>query len=319
MSFSLGVKDELIGILGEDECCRMSELSAFVKMRGSIQISGQRLALHVVLAQPGVARKVFTLFKNLFPVQAQIIVKRKNRPKKSNSYLVRLPPQPGIKEVLFGLGISSFSSWFDRVANQEIASKDCCCRAYLRGCYLAGGFITNPSASYHLEILETNGEHAGTIVGIMKYYGLSAKVSRRRKRYVVYLKDSDHIASFLSITGAHGALLDFENVRVRKDVRNQVNRLVNCETANINKTAVAAVRQLENIKLIASTVGLESLPPTLRELVDLRVQYPDISLKELGRLMNPQVSKSGVNHRMRKMEKIAENIRLGKSGRNRGR
>ncbi|MGB9804650.1 DNA-binding protein WhiA, partial [Desulfofundulus sp.] len=192
---------------------------------------------------------------------------------------------------------------------RELVRRECCRRAYLRGAFLGGGSVNNPEGTYHLEIITGNAEHARALGRLMGEFGLEARVSVRKNWHVVYLKDSDQIVALLNVMGAHAALLDFENVRIYKDVRNQVNRLVNCETANLNKVVEAALRQVEDIRFIAGTLGLEKLPPALRQVAEARLQYPDASLRELGEVLEPRVGKSGVNHRLRRLSEIAARLR----------
>ncbi|MDO7787918.1 DNA-binding protein WhiA [Desulforamulus aquiferis] len=311
MSFSAITKDELARVVGSKNCCRLSELAALIKMDGSVQISGlKQTSLNIVTENAAVARKIFKLLKNLFGLSTEILVRRKIRLRKNNVYLVRIPPQPAVGDILNKMGVAEggFSAAESGI-KPELVQRDCCGRAYLRGAFLGGGSVNNPEGTYHLEIITDNLPHAQDIAGLMQRFGLPAKVSPRKNWHVVYLKGSEQIVECLNHMGAHSALLDFENVRIYKDMRNQVNRLVNCETANLNKTVNAAVRQLDNIKYLAETIGLSKLPKSLREAAELRLQYPDVSLKELGELWDPPVGKSGVNHRMRKLERLAEQVR----------
>ncbi|OAT80222.1 DNA-binding protein WhiA [Desulfotomaculum copahuensis] len=309
MSFSAVTKNELARLVGERECCRLAELAALVKMDGSLQISGRhQLALAVVTENAAVARKIFSLLKQLFGVQAEVLVQRKMRLRKNNVYLVRVPPGAGTGEILRRLGMVDGRDNLCPGIKQELIHRECCRRAYLRGVFLGGGSVNNPEGTYHLEIITNNRHHARDICRLMCREGMSARVSARKNWFVVYLKDSAQIVDCLNIMGAHTALLDFENVRVYKDVRNQVNRLVNCETANLNKTVDAAMQQVENIRLIAGTMGLDRLSPGLRQVAEARLQHPDASLRELGELLQPRVGKSGVNHRMRKLAEIAARL-----------
>ncbi|WP_003540437.1 DNA-binding protein WhiA [Desulfotomaculum nigrificans] len=314
MSFSLVTKNELARVVDDKDCCKLAELAALIKMDGSIQISGQRqLSLNIVTENAAVARKIFKLLKGLFGLSTEILVRRKVRLRKNNVYLVRIPPQPGVSEIFRVLGISEggFALTEEGII-KDLVANDCCRRAYLRGAFLGGGSVNNPEGTYHLEIITNNMQHAQDIAELMRNFNLPARVSPRKNWYVVYLKGSEQIVECLNLMGAHSALLDFENVRIYKDMRNQVNRLVNCETANLNKTVNAAVRQLDNIKYLANTIGLDKLPKTLQEAAQLRLQYPDASLKELGELWNPPIGKSGVNHRLRKLERLAEKVRARK-------
>jgi DNA-binding protein WhiA len=245
-------KNELARVVAARECCRLAELAALVKMDGTLQLSsGRRAALNIVTENAAVARKVFSLFKDIFGVQTEILVSRKIRLRKNNIYLIRVAPHEGALAVLVRLGmVDQDSNLLDSMLG-NLVQRDCCRRAYLRGAFLGGGSVNSPEGTYHLEIVTNNQRHARDLARLMKKFNLSAKVSYRKNWYVVYLKESEQIVSCLNIMGAHTALLNFENIRVYKDVRNNVNRLVNCETANLNKTVDASVRQIESINIIA--------------------------------------------------------------------
>ncbi len=310
MSFSAVTKNELARVTGRRSCCQLAELSALVKMNGSVQISsGQRLSLHITTENAAVARKIISLVKNLFGLQTEVLAQRKKRLKKNYVYLIRIPFQKGINDILLQLGMLDESGRLRDTAPRSLLRRGCCRRAYLRGVFLGGGSVNRPEGNYHLEIVTGNKPFAEAISGLMTKYNLATRTSRRKGWHIVYLKESEHIARFLNIIGAHSALLNFESARVFKDVRNNVNRLVNCETANLNKTVNAAVRQIENINLISDTLGLEKIPEPLRETAELRLKHPGACLAELGKLMRTPLGKSGVNHRLRKIEEIAEKIR----------
>lgn len=297
-------------------CCQWTELAAILKMDGTIQIYRQNLAMVVATENAAVARKVVILIKKLLRLQTEVVVQRKVRLKKNNIYIVRISPHPRVEKNLVKLGLwDADNKMPQNIIKLAKLANNCCRRAYLRGSFLGGGSISNPEGDYHFEIITDDEEHASQICHIMVQLGLGAKISFRKNRYVTYLKESDQIVECLNLMGAHQALLELENIRIYKGLRNQVNRLVNCETANLNKTVNAAVRQLENIKLIDSTMGLSKLPSSLWEVAELRLKNPNISLKELGELMNPPVGKSGVNHRMRKLEQVAKKIRRAGAGR----
>jgi DNA-binding protein WhiA len=311
LSFSAVTKNELARVSGQRPCCRLAEIAALIKMDGTIQISGSRqISLSIINENAAVARKIFSLIKTLFGLQTEVLVQRKTQLKKNNVYWVRILPQPGMGEILRRLGMLDAAGRLSSiVVRDELVRRECCRRAYLRGVFLGGGSVNSPEGNYHLEIITGNESFARYIEKMMQKMHLPARVSRRKNWFVVYLKESEQISDFLNIVGAHSALLNFENARIYKDMRNQVNRLVNCETANLNKTVNAAVRHLENIELIRDTVGLEQIPESLREIAVLRIKYPDASLKELGDLIQPRLGKSGVNHRLRKIEEIADQIR----------
>lgn len=186
-------------------------------------------------------------------------------------------------------------------------------RAYLRGAFLASGSVNNPDkASYHMEIMTVYQEHGEALRELFNRFDLNARILSRKKGYIIYLKEAEKITDFLNLIGAHVALMHFEDIRILRDMRNSVNRLVNCETANLNKTISAAVRQIDNIKYIANTVTVEALPDKLREIAQLRVKYPDVSLAELGEMLSTgPISKSGINHRLRKIDQIANRLKAG--------
>jgi len=270
MSFSGITKEELARLIEPKTCCDLAELAALVRMDGTLQIgANQQYFLHVVTESAPVARKIFRLAKSVLDCQVNIMVRRKMRLRKNNSYFVKIYPLAAAD--LQRLGLINRDSQINLGIAKELIKHRCDQKAYLRGAFLAGGSINNPEGAYHLEIITADSRHAADLCRLLNKFLLRAKVSQRKNWYVVYIKESEHIVLFLALIGAHHALLEFENVRVLKDVRNQVNRLVNCETANLNKTVVASVRQIDNINLIARTIGLAALPATLREIAELRI------------------------------------------------
>ncbi|MFZ7101303.1 MAG: DNA-binding protein WhiA [Peptococcaceae bacterium] len=310
MSFSEITKNELARVIPKSRCCQMAELAGLVRMDGTILIStNNQIGLELTTENAAVARKVLKLAKLVFSVETEIRVQRKNRLKKNNIYLVKIPPQNKVQEILTTLGITSEGFLINPEVSTVVTKKKCCRRSYLRGVFLGAGYVNDPENTYHLEIIATSLEYSRSLVNLIKKFDLEPKISTRKNWYIVYLKESEQIVTFLNIIEAHTALLNFESVRIQKDMRNKVNRLVNCETANLNKTIDAAFKQKENIELIAGTVGLDKLPIGLRQVAELRLEHPDISLKELGEMIEPKLGKSGINHRMRKLEKIAENIK----------
>ncbi|NLB20548.1 MAG: DNA-binding protein WhiA, partial [Clostridium sp.] len=193
----------------------------------------------------------------------------------------------------------------------ELIHDDGLKKAFIKGAFLGSGSVSNPEKAYHLEFVVNSLELAEELRDLINTFGLTAKVIARKNTFIVYLKEGEQIVDILSIIGAFNSLFEFENVRIVKDMRNNVNRLVNCETANLSKTVNAAVRQVESIRLIERELGLQRLPKPLREMAEIRLEYPDESLKELGEILEPKVGKSGVNHRLRKIEKIADELRKG--------
>ena len=186
----------------------------------------------------------------------------------------------------------------------------CCQRAFLRGAFLSIGSMSDPAKGYHLEFDCTNEEKAEQLRELIRGFDIEARIIRRKKYHVVYLKEGAAIVDLLNVCEAPVSLMNMENLRIIKEMRNSVNRRVNCETANIAKTVYAASRQVEDIEYIRKYYGFQNLPDTLREMAEIRLEYPDAPLKELGEYFNPVLGKSGVNHRLRKLSELAEKIRL---------
>ena len=310
MSFASETKKELTNLEVKD-CCGLAELSALIQMNGSLSFTNKKLAVDVQTENAAIARRIYTLIKRFYPVTVELLVRKKMRLKKNNVYIVRLVDHA--RRILEDLGIIGEGFEFVTEICPQLIMKKCCKRSYLRGAFLAGGSVNNPeTSSYHLEIFSLYKEHSEALCELMNSFDLNAKTLERKKGYMTYLKEAEKITDFLIIIGANNAMLKFEDIRILRDMRNSVNRLVNCETANLNKTIGASVRQVENIKYIQGTVGLDVLPEKLREIAELRVAHKDVTLKELGEMVSSgPISKSGINHRLRKVDAIAEKIRKG--------
>jgi hypothetical protein len=207
--------------------------------------------------------------------------------------------------------ISSENSIVD--SDRALWKKSCCRRAYIRGVFQGGGSVNKPGGDYHLELVTDNDDYAKALVKLLQSFDLQAGLSSRKQDSVVYLKGADEITSFLNVVGAHNALLDFENTRIVKDMRNRVNRIVNCETANLEKTVNTGMRQVEKIRFLKEKGYLSKLSAALQEIAEVRLQYPEVSLQELVEILGGRLGKSGVNHRLRKLEQVAdEHLPLGK-------
>ncbi|MBC1424754.1 DNA-binding protein WhiA [Listeria seeligeri] len=312
MSFASETKKELTHMDVSDSDAKV-ELAAFIRMNGAISFSNQLVIMDVQTENAAIARRMYQLLKDLYEVPIELLVRRKMKLKKNNVYIVRL--KSGTRGILEDLRILEPPMTFTKSIDRGFVKKRSAKRAYLRGAFLASGSVNNPeTSSYHLEIFSVYEEHNEAICALMNQFDLNARTLERKNGFITYLKEAEKITEFLSIIGATSALLHFEDVRIMRDMRNSVNRLVNCETANLNKTINAAVRQIDNIKYIQSTVGLEALPERLREIAALRIANEDVTLKELGEMLTTgQVSKSGINHRLRKLDQIAERLRSGES------
>ena len=284
-----------------------AELMALIRMNGAVSIYQQRFILNVQSENAAIARRIFSLLKEHYKAESELIVRRKMKLKKNNVYIVRC--RYHVDEILKDLGIFNGISLIQEIP-REIKESDQKKRSYLRGAFLAGGSVNNPeSNNYHLEIYSSYDAHNKDVCQMMNDFNLNAKMIDRRNGHISYLKEAEKISDFLAIIGATSAVLKFEDIRIVRDMRNSVNRLVNMENANMNKTIDASQKQLEAIRLIERHYGLESLPHKLQVMAQFRLENPDMSLKELGELIpGGPISKSGVNHRLRKIMKIAEEL-----------
>ncbi len=309
LSFASDVKKELTTLEVHREHAK-AELAALIRMNGSLSLHNQNFILNVQTENAAIARRIYSLLKDHYQVQSELLVRRKMKLKKNNIYIVRLKEKT--KEILDDLGIMENMMVHGHVST-EIMGNSQKMRSYLRGAFLAGGSVNNPETSrYHLEIFSVYEEHNQDICDMLNYYDLNARTLQRRNGYISYLKGAEHIADFLTLIGATNSMLKFEDVRIVRDMRNSVNRLVNCETANMNKTIDAASKQIENIQYIEATVGLQALPDKLQEIAELRLENPEISLKELGEMLpSGPISKSGINHRIRKINEYADKLKEG--------
>ena len=312
LTFSGKVKEELSRQWNKSRHCQIAEITAIISMCGKVSIDRRnRYTGKVRTENISVARKYFTLLKKTFNIETETFV-AVNKRKGNITYAVIIKQHKDAMRVLQATRLidseGEISEEFSTNQN-SVVHHGCCKRAFLRGAFMASGSMSHPEKSYHIEIVCAMEEKAEQIQGLINSFGLDAKVILRKKSYVVYLKEGSQIVDLLNIMEAPISLMEMENVRILKEMRNSVNRKVNCETANINKTVSASTKQTEDIRLIQEKIGLEKLPEGLQEIAELRLAYPDASLKELGDLLSEPLGKSGVNHRLRKLSEIAEDIR----------
>ncbi len=312
MSFSSKVKGEICRYTDISKEEALAQISAIMKVSGTLAFSGRQISFKITTENPASARLMFTLLKDYFSIHSKLMVKKSNSLKKNNIYMVVITEDMGVKELLKTTGILREIDGImsiDYTIDKSLVDTESKKKAYIRGAFIGGGSISNPEKNYHLEFVTHSQEYSEDLCKVINSFSLNSKVIQRKNSYIIYIKEGEQIVDLLNIIGAHSALLEIENIRIMKEMRNNVNRLVNCETANLSKTVNAAVRQVESIKLIEREIGLARLPKNLREIAELRLKFPDESLKELGEMLEPKVGKSGVNHRLRKIEKIAEELR----------
>ena len=310
LTFSGEVKEELSKNLAEKEHCHIAEIAAIIGMCGKVAIdSRERYSVKVRTENVSVARKYFTLLRKTFNIDTETLVSA-NKNKGHMTYTLIIKRHEDAMRVLQETKLMDD----DGEISEEfsIIRRPCCKRAYLRGAFLAAGSISNPEKSYHIEIVCANRKRANQIKMLINGFRLDSKVILRKNSYVVYLKEGSQIVDLLNIIEAPISLMKMENVRILKEMRNTVNRKVNCETANINKTVSAAAKQAEDIAFIQKTIGVSKLPDTLQEVARLRLAHPEASLKELAELSTSEIGKSGINHRLRKLSEIAEELRENK-------
>lgn len=312
MSFSSEVKNELSYQMSSARHCQIAELAAIISLCGKISISVKdTFAIRIHTENIAVARKCFTLLKKTFNIKTEISTRR-NRSVDSNVYSVVVKEHDDARKVLEATKLINENNEICEnlsIVNNMVIMQECCKRAFIRGAFLTTGSISDPEKFYHFEIVCATEAKAEQLQKIIKFFEIDAKIVERKKHFVVYIKEGSGIVDILNVMEAHVALMNLENVRILKEMRNSVNRKVNCETANLKKTVSASVKQIEDIKYIRDTVGLSTLSEGLEEMAMLRLDNPEASLKELGSMLNPPVGKSGVNHRLRKICDIADGLK----------
>lgn len=313
MSFSGDVKEELSRQIAGARHCQIAETAAIISLCGRILISAEdKYCIKIHTENIAVARKYFTLIKKTFNINTEISVKQNVYLKKSKTYTITIVNHEDSMRVLKAARlIDRHQEIYENLSlvGNLVVQQSCCRRAFIRGAFLATGSISDPEKSYHFEIVCATEEKAGQLRNIIGTFDIDAKIVKRKKYYVVYIKEGAQIVDILNVMEAHVALMNLENVRILKEMRNSVNRKVNCEAANINKTVSAAVKQMEDIIYIRDTMGFGKLAPGLEDMALMRLEQPEATLKELGAMLDPPVGKSGVNHRLRKLSAIADSLR----------
>lgn len=326
MSFSKDVKEELSHQLSSARHCRLAELAAILSCEGRMIGFGSKYNLKLQTENLVVARKYFTLIRKTFNINIDVSVKTNINSKDNRMYIIIIRNPEEVNLILQATKLSFDKLLFEeRTLNKVVAEKlvsvplgiadpvitqnACCKRSFIRGAFLSAGSMSNPGKAYHLEIVVSNLEKAEQIRDMIQTFSVDAKIVIRKKNYVVYIKEGSHIVDLLNVMEAHVALMNLENVRILKEMRNSINRQVNCEAANISKTVAASSKQIEDIIFIRDNVGLGDLADGLEDVARMRIEYPEASLKELGAMLLPPIGKSGVNHRLRKLSMIADQLR----------
>lgn len=299
MSFTAGVKDELSRIEPTCSRCDRAELSALIRIEGTLSISGEGPRLELATETASVARTAIRLLHSVYELATNLTVRRSIL-HKTHNYLITVPPQIGLTDALHDMGILG-KEGFEGGIRPELVRDACCAGAYLRGAFLGGGYIADPRGAFHFELAGPSEELIAACLELMREHGMRARYIRRHNMYAIYIKGIEQITAFLAFVGAHQSALAIENARVIKSVRNDTNRRVNAEIANQLKTTRASMQQIECIRRLVGQRGIEAIPESLREVALLRLKHPDASVKELGELADPPLSKSAVYHRMRRI------------------
>lgn len=298
MSFSGDVKEELVKQLGTARHCQIAELSAILEYSQAVkQTDSGENYIEISEENQYLSAKCAVILRKLFDCRD-----------------IRLEDKAGLcctdKNFVDNVLLTIKHTLDDNLVSPIVMKSQCCKRAFLRGAFLSMGSMSNPEKEYHLEFVCESMRQALQIQNVLLSFDLDAKVVTRKKYQVLYIKESEIIVELLNIMGAHISLMNLENIRILKDMRNSINRRVNCETANINKTVSAATKQIDDIIYLREHHGFEKLSDNLREIAEVRLEYPDASLKELGEYLDPPVGKSGVNHRLRKLSEFADKLRV---------
>ena len=309
MSFSSDVKTEIAEAANEARHCRIAELAAVINACGIVSDTGEGFRLTLQADSEAVCNRAVKIIRDDFGGCAVMLRQQAASSKKGFCNATVQDPQVN-RRLLWATGLLSKDE--DKLVfhiNQLVIKSDCCKRAFIRASFLLNGSISDPAKGYHLEFVFTTRAYADEFSCLIHYFGLNSKVVARKDYFVVYLKEGEQIVDLLNIMGAHKSLLALENLRIEKDIYNNINRKINFQSANLNKTINASVKQVEDIHYISHTKGLTFLSPGLEELARLRIEYPEISLKELGEKLSVPLGKSGVNHRLRKISVIADALR----------
>lgn len=313
MSFSGTVKEELEKQVSQARHCQLAEFAALFYLCGRVVRGfGGKISLEIHTENLTVAKKSYILIKMAFDAKTEIRIRNHSLQSYTPVYFLVIRDEVVVKKILKAVKLLNETGdrWGDSTGiPYRLVQNTCCKRAYLRGIFMVAGSVTNPEKGYHLEIAVTSVKLCRQLQELVASFGIDAKIVERKKYQVLYVKEGSLIVDFLNVMEAHVALMEYENVRIIKDVRNSVNRQVNCETANINKIVTAATRQIEDIRFIERYKGFSQLKDGLREIAELRLDYPDSSLVELGQMLSKPLGKSGVNHRLRKLSEIAERMR----------
>lgn len=313
MSFINETRNELAREIKDKQCCMLAEIAGFVRASGSIMLEGfGNFKIVLETETPAVARYIKTLMQAYFGIETTLEIKKQANLKKNNIYTITIEAKHKSNEILRETGILMTRTGYNYITDgiyQNIIKKKCCKKSYLKGLFLACGTMSDPEKSYHIEFVTRSEVLAKDITRLINsFVDISPKMTKRKKEYVIYLKDSNQIMDMLAIMGANNQYFKMQDIKMRKEIKNHANRINNCDQANIDKAITAASKHIANIQKIDENMGIDSLPEKLRVVAYARMENPYVSLVELGEMMEPPLSKSGVNKRLSKIADIANEL-----------
>lgn len=312
MTFSANMKTELARSSPDKKCCQLAEIAGFVRMAGTVKLSGNgRTDLLLATENGEIARLYMQRLENYFEIRPALAATPNPLQKQGTAYELLISSADNAEQILRETGILRVRegcNYFPNDISSDLIRAKCCKRAYLRGAFVGAGTISNPKKGYHLELICNSEALAGDFRRLINSLGFKAKIGRRKSNYFVYLKEGEQISDFMALLGAHTHVMAFENVRIVREMRNKTNRIINCESANLDKVVDSAARQMEQIRQIERHTGIDNLPDKLREIAYLRLDHPEATLAELGELADPPLAKSGVHHRLRKLGELAARL-----------
>ena len=309
MSFSSEIKDEVAKIKVEDYKIILSELAGITPMCGILNFKNNKISMEYITENAPVARRIFTFLRRSFGFDVEVKNVRSTQLKK-NVFIIYISQDESCRLLLDELKyIKGASVFIINYAPTDLIKTSNEKKAYIRGAFMGSGSITDPKKGYHLEFVSENESNAYFLRDTINEFGLKSKVIMRKEKYIIYIKDSEQISDFLSLIGAYNSVLNYENVRVIKEMRNNVNRIVNCETANLNKTVKSSYDQVEDIKLIEREIGIGDLGEDLKAIAKIRLENRSMSLNDIANSLEPKLSKSTVNYRFKKLRRIANKLR----------
>lgn len=309
MSFSSEIKDEVAKIKVDDYKLILSELAGITPMCGILNFKNNKISMEYITENAPVARRIFTFLRRSFGFNVEVKNVRSTQLKK-NVFIIYISQDESCRLLLDELKyIKGASVFMINYAPTDLIKTSNEKKAYIRGAFMGSGSITDPKKGYHLEFVSENESNAYFLRDVINDFGLNSKVIMRKEKYIIYIKDSEQISDFLSLIGAYNSVLNYENIRVIKEMRNNVNRIVNCETANLNKTVKSSYDQVEDIKLIEKEMGIENLDEDLKVIAKIRLENRSMSLNDIANSLEPKLSKSTVNYRFKKLRRIANKLR----------